>query len=310
MSAGHHHHHHGHGGSHDDHHTGSMNRAFAIGTVINLLFAAGEAAAGFITGSVALLADAGHNFADVLGLALAWVAASFARSEPTARHSYGFKRGTILAALANALVISATAGALALESATRIFDPPPVRGMTVIAVAAIGVVINTGSALLFMSGRKHDLNVRAAFLHLAADAAISLAVVVAGFGMLQTGWYWLDPVVAIGVSAMIFLNSWSLLRQSLALSLDAAPDGIDPATVRDWLAAQPGVNDVHHLHIWALSTTETALTVHLVVKETTGSRDDLLVRVGTGLREQFRIGHITVQIEDSCCPETGRQAAG
>ncbi len=300
----HHHDHHGHEHGHDHHHGhghGHPN-AFAFGTGVNLLFVVVEGAAGFWAGSMALLADAGHNLGDAAGLLLAWVAVVLARRRPTARHSYGLKRLTILAAFANAFIIASTAGALMVESATHLMNPHPVPAKIVLWVSAAGVVVNGGSALLFLRGRKNDLNIRAAYLHLAADAAISLGVVVTGVIMLYTGWYWLDPLAGVLVTAFIFWNAWALLKESFALSLDAVPAGVDPEAVKTFLLGMKGVAGIHDLHIWALSTTETALTAHLVVPEPAGAPDRFISEVRRALHTEFDINHTTIQVECESCP--------
>lgn len=295
---GHSHHEHGHAHGHGHgghvHAPANFGRAFAIGAVLNIGFVAAEATAGFLTGSLALIADAGHNLADVLGLLLAWAAVILARRPPTARRSYGLRKGTILASLGNAGLLLAGVGAVAWEAIKRLQDPQPVAVGWMAAIAAIGVIINTATALMFMSGGKRDLNLRGVYLHMAADAAISAGVVVAAVAIGVTGWLWLDPVTTLIVLAVIVAGTWGLLRDSLDMALDATPRGIDPAKVRDALAALPGVTGVHHLHIWAVSTTETALTAHLV---TATQVPGLLPSASTLLRDQFEIGHATLQIE-------------
>lgn len=311
MTGSHHHqrdHDHSHSHGHDSHHDNNhgaapdFTRTFAIGTGINFAYLVIEAIAGFLTGSMALLADAGHNLGDVLGLLLAWGAAVIAKRPPTIRQTYGLRRGTILAALANALIIASAAGGLAVESISRIFDPREIPGITVTLVAAAGVIVNGGSALLFLKGRHHDLNVRAAYIHLAADAAISVGVVVTGLGIAWSGWYWLDPMVGAAVSLAILWNAWSLLRESMSLAMDAVPAGVDPESVKQHLLSLPGVTGVHDLHIWAISTTETALTAHVVIPESTDGGDGFISRVSSSLRERFAIGHATLQVETGECP--------
>jgi cobalt-zinc-cadmium efflux system protein len=293
---GHHHHGHGHGHHGHSHAPADFGRAFAIGTALNLAFVAAEAAAGFFTGSLALLADAGHNLSDVLGLLLAWGASVLAKRAPTGRRTYGLRKGTILASLTNAALLLVAVGAIAWEAVRRFADPQPVQTGPVMIVAAIGIAINTATALMFMKGSKDDLNVRGAFLHMAADAAVSAGVVVAALAMWATGWLWLDPVVSLGIVVVIVLGTWGLLRDSLDLALDAAPRGIDPKAVADWLAAQPGVAEVHDLHIWAMSTTETAMTAHLV-RPDEADHDQFLHDVCGQLAKRFNIGHSTLQIE-------------
>jgi cobalt-zinc-cadmium efflux system protein len=283
--------HHGH--SHDHNATGPR---FALGAAINLAFVVIEAACGFWFGSLALLADAGHNLSDVLGLFLAWGASYLARRRPSTRRTYGLRRSSILAALANALLLLVAVGAIAWEAVGRLRSPGEVVPAAVIVVAAVGVVINTLTALLFLSGRKHDLNVRGAFLHMAADAAVSLGVVIGGIVISRTGWMCVDPALSLIIAAVIAISTWDLLWQALDLSLDSVPRGIDPEAVRAYLAALPGVAAVHDLHIWALSTTETALTAHLV-RPTAQIDDDWLHQVAHELHDRFHIAHSTIQIE-------------
>ena len=294
-----HHHDHGHGHGHGHGHSHApkdFGRAFAIGAGLNIAFVAVEAAAGLITGSLALIADAGHNLSDVLGLLMAWGAVVLARKAPTLRRSYGLRKGTILASLGNAGLLLVGVGAIVWEAVRRFGSPEPVMPGPVIAVAAIGVVINTATALMFMRGQ-HDLNVRGAFLHMAADAAVSLGVVLAAVVIwFVPGWTWIDPAVSLVIAAVIVAGTWGLLRDSLDLALDAAPRGIDPDAVRRWLAEQPGVTEVHDLHIWAMSTTETALTVHLTRPDNIDA-DAFLHDTAQALAERFRIGHPTLQIE-------------
>ncbi|MDO9224361.1 MAG: cation diffusion facilitator family transporter [Caulobacter sp.] len=298
---GHHHddhgHDHGHGHGHGHHHApADFGRAFAIGAGLNIAFVAVEAIAGLMTGSLALLADAGHNLSDVLGLLMAWGAAAMARQLPTARRSYGLRKGTILASLANAGLLLVAVGAIVWEAVRRFGAPEPVAPGPVIIVAAIGVVINTATALMFMRGH-NDLNVRGAFLHMAADAAVSLGVVFAAVVIwMVPGWTWIDPLVSLVIATVIVAGTWGLLRDSLDMALDAAPRGIDPEAVRAWLAARPGVTEVHDLHIWAMSTTETALTAH-VIRPDNSDADAFLHDTAHALSERFRIGHPTLQIE-------------
>ncbi len=233
----------------------------------------------------------------MLGLFLAWGAAVMARRAPTARRTYGLRKGTILASLANAAFLLLAVGAIAWEAVRRFAEPEPVAAGPVMAIAALGVVINTATALMFMRGQKGDLNVRGAYLHMASDAAVSAGVVVAALAMSLTGWLWLDPVVSLAIVAVIVLGTWGLLRDSLDLALDAAPRGTDPEAVRAWLAKRPGVTEVHDLHIWAMSTTETALTAHVVRPTTDGDPDAFLHSVCAGLNDEFGIGHATLQVE-------------
>lgn len=284
-------HHHNH-----DHSPSDYNRAFAIGIALNVIYIVVEATYGFLAGSLALLADAGHNLSDVLGLLLAWGANYLVQRKPTERHTYGWRKSTILAALTNAIILLVAMGAIAWEAVQRFSDPSPVAGKTVIIVAAIGVVINTATALLFLSGRKTDLNIRGAFLHMAADAGVSAGVVLAGVAILTTGWPWIDPVVSLTITAIILAGTWGLLRDSFNLALDAVPAGIDPEAVKTYLSDLPGVTGVHDLHIWAMSTSETALTVHLLKPD---ARDDdtLIEQASRELHDRFGIEHITIQWE-------------
>jgi cobalt-zinc-cadmium efflux system protein len=270
--------------------------AFAIGVGLNAAFVLIEGAFGLYAGSLALLADAGHNLSDVLGLLLAWGASVLARRRPSGRQTYGLRRSSIMAALVNGLLLFIAVGAIAWEAIGRFWRPEPVAPITVIVVAAIGVVVNTLTALLFMAGRKDDLNIRGAFLHMAADAAVSLGVVVGGILIIRTGWLWIDPGLSLIIAAVIAYSTWDLLWQALELSLDSVPRGINPEEVRGYLANQPGVADVHDLHIWGLSTTETALTVHLVKPAATAD-DDWLHALTHELHDRFGIMHSTIQIE-------------
>jgi cobalt-zinc-cadmium efflux system protein len=283
--------------AHDHAHGASnYNRAFAIGIGLNVGFVLAEAIFGVLADSLALLADAGHNLSDVLGLLLAWGASHLARRRPTERRTYGLRRSTILAALLNSFLLLIAVGAIAWEAIGRLFHPAPVAGGTVVAVATVGVLVNTVTALLFFSGRRHDLNIYGAFLHMAADAAVSLGVVLAGVIIGLTGWAWVDPAVGLLIAAVITVGTWGLLRHSIDLSLDAVPEGIDPASVRAFLAGVPGVVEVHDLDIWGMSTTETALTVHLV-KPDARADDAWLAQVSQDLHERFRIDHATIQVE-------------
>jgi cobalt-zinc-cadmium efflux system protein len=291
---GHHDHHHGHGHSH--HRPAHYGRAFAIGLILNLGFVFLEAGYGIVANSVALLADAGHNLSDVLGLVMAWGATVLTQRQPSRRYTYGWRRSSILAAFLNALFLMLVTGGIAWEAIHRLRSPGVVQGNVVIWVAAVGIVINTATALLFMSGRKSDMNIRAAFLHMAADALVSLGVVLAGVGILLTQWRWLDPVFSLIISGVIIWNTWDLLRDSFNLAIDAVPEGIDERAVRLYLSECAGVAQVHDLHIWGMSTTETALTAHLVMPAGHPG-DAYLVEITQKLREQFGISHTTVQIE-------------
>ncbi|MDB4930028.1 MAG: cation diffusion facilitator family transporter [Myxococcaceae bacterium] len=295
---GHDAHDHGHD-AHDHghhHHVPATGAAFAVGVGLNLAFVVVEAVAGLLAHSVALVADAAHNLGDVLGLLLAWGAMVLARRPPSARRTYGLQRGTILAALANAVLLLVAVGVVSREAVLRLGAPQPVPGLTVIAVAAAGVLVNGASALLFLRSQKGDANARGAFLHLASDALVSLAVVVAGLVMWRTQWWWLDPVMSLVVSLVIVGGTWSLLRDALDLSLDAVPRHIELPAVRDYLLARPGVAGVHDLHVWALSTTDVAMTAHLVMPAGYGTAA-FQRGVVDDLRERFGIGHTTLQIE-------------
>ncbi len=280
-----------------NHHDPSdYNRAFAIGVALNAGYIAVEAVFGIMAGSLALLADAGHNLSDVLGLLLAWGANYLVQRRPTVRHTYGWRKSSILAALMNAVILLAAMGGIAWEGIRRLSDPSPVAGKTIIIVAAVGVVINSATALLFLSGRKTDLNIRGAFLHMAADAGVSAGVIVAGVAILASGRMWIDPMISIIITIIILIGTWGLLRDSFNLALDAVPAGIDPKAVNSYLSDLPGVTEVHDLHIWAMSTTETALTAHLV-KPAAGDDDVILEKAGKELHERFGIAHTTIQWE-------------
>ncbi len=279
-----------------DHGVAVSHRAFAIGVALNTIFVVVEAVFGVLSGSLALIADAGHNLSDVLGLLLAWGALALMRREPTARRTYGFRRASILSALVNAMSLFVVVGGVVWEALHRLQDPTPVSGVTVIVVAAVGVAVNGASAALFLAGRSRDVNIRGAFLHLAADAAVSLGVVAAGVGVVLTGWMWLDPLMSLVVSLVIVVGAWRLLLDALNLALDAVPNQINPDAVRLYLASVPRVLEVHDLHIWAMSSTETALTVHLVMVDATLD-DGLLAAVQAELHVRFDIDHATIQLE-------------
>jgi cobalt-zinc-cadmium efflux system protein len=286
---GHHHSHHG-----DD--AGGFGRAFAIGVVLNSAFVLIEAAFGLLSGSMALLADAGHNLSDVLGLLIAWGAAVMAARPANARFTYGYKASSMLAALANAGLLLVATGAILIETIDRLFAPQPVPGLTMMVVAGVGILINGATALLFARGRKSDINVRGAFLHMAADALVSLGVVIAGGLIVWTGQAWIDPVASLAIVVVIGVGTWGLLRDSVKMALLAVPDSIHEGEVRAYLAGLPGVTAVHDLHIWPMSSTETALTAHLVIPG--GHRGDaFLHEVTHELDHRFHIGHATVQVE-------------
>lgn len=282
-----------------------LDRAMAAGVALNTLFVAAETVAGVTAGSLALLADAGHNAGDVLGLLLAWGASWLARRPPSRRYTWGLRRSTIYAALGNAVLLLLACGGIAWEAVHRLRFPAPVAGPIVIAVAALGVVINTLSALLFVKGHA-DANVRGAFLHMAADAAVSLGVVLAGVAIVLTGATWIDPVVSLAVASMIVAGTWGLFRESLDLALDAVPRGVEPEAIEAALAALPGVIEVHDLHVWGASTSEISLTAHLVAVDGT-SHDRLLADAEAVLRERFRVAHSTIQIEGLAACEQCRQ---
>lgn len=288
-----HHHHHDHGHSHAP---DNFGRAFAIGITLNLAYVGIEAMAGVSTGSMALLADAGHNLSDVLGLAVAWAGLRLAQRPASARFTYGLKRSGILAALFNAVLLFVACGAIAVEAMRRLADPQPVPGVVIMAVAAGGILVNGVTAWLFARGRKGDVNIRGAYLHMLADAGVSAAVVVSGLLILKTGLYWIDPALSLVVVAVILRGTWGLLRESVAMALDAVPDGIDAQAVADFLKSQPGVVTVHDLHIWPMGTTDTALTAHLVMPEGHPG-DAALAALAHDLEHRFDIGHATIQVE-------------
>jgi cobalt-zinc-cadmium efflux system protein len=285
----------------DDHHghnPGAMDfgRAFAIAATLNIALVIAQIVFGVLANSVALIADAGHNLGDVLGLLLAWGAHGMARWLPTKRYTYGFRSASILAALFNGIVLLVATGAIAWEAVRRLSGPIDVEGVTVMIVAAAGIVVNGVSAWLMMAGREGDLNIRAAFLHMLGDAAISLGVVAAGAAILATGWNWLDPAASLVIAVLIVWGTWGVLREAFMMSLDAVPQGVDGAKVERYLRGLPGVSEVHDLHIWAISTTETAMTAHLV-RPGAGLDDQLLHEVCHELERRFRISHATLQVE-------------
>lgn len=289
---------HDHCHNHDHHHTSDdFNRAFAIGIVLNLLFVGVEAGYGLFADSLALVADAGHNLSDVMTLLVAWAAMTVANRPATAKHTYGFKKGTILVSLGSALFLYVAIGVIIWEAVGRLRSPVPVHGMTITVVAAIGVVINTLTALLFMAGRKKDLNLKAAFLHMAADALVSAGVVVSGLIITATGWNILDPVMSVVIALFILVAGWGLLKDSLHLTMAGVPPHIDAVKVLAYLTALPDVQRVHDLHIWATSTTENVLTAHLIMQS--GGSDAFLHETAEYLRHHFDIHHTTLQIERS-----------
>ena len=288
-------HSHAHGGHGHSHAPKDFGRAFAIGVGLNFAFVLVEVAAGLWSGSLALLADAGHNLSDVLSLLLAWGATVLARRAPSANRTYGLRKATILASLANAVLLLVAVGVIVSEAVRRFAEPADVATAPVMIVAAIGVVINTATALMFMRGHD-DLNVRGAFLHMASDAAVSLAVVIGAGLMALTSFGWIDPALSLVIAGVIVLGTWGLLKDSVNLALDAAPKGIDVTEVRGWLNALPGVTDVHDLHVWAMSTTETAMTAHLTRPDNLDC-DAFLHAACEGLERKFKIGHCTLQVE-------------
>jgi len=284
---------HGHGHSHAP---ASFGRAFAVGIALNTAYVAVEAVYGVLSNSLALLADAGHNFGDVLSLGVAWLAAWLARKAPSERYTYGLRGSSILAALSNAVLLLVVTGGIAWAAIQRLMRPEPSIGITIIVVALGGVAVNAVTALMFASGRKGDVNIRAAFMHMASDALVALGVAVSGAVLLLTGWTWLDPVVSLVIGAVIVWGTWSLMRESLDLALQAVPQGVDRAAVLKYLGELPGVSEVHDLHIWGMSTTENALTAHLVRPDS--EIDDALLRsVCADLRARFAVHHATLQIE-------------
>ncbi len=291
-------HDHGHGHSHGHSHTpAQFNQAFAIGIALNIAFVAIEGFYGWKINSLALLADAGHNLSDVAGLVLAWGGVLAGKLHPDAKHTYGFKRASILAAFLNALLLLVAMGSLGWEAAGRLRSPEPTEGWTIMAVAGVGIVINTATALMFMRGSKNDLNIRGAFLHMAADALVSLAVVIGGALYLWQGWGWIDPVMSLLIAVVIVVGTWDLFKQSLHLLFDGVPAGVDLATVRATLLALPGVCAVHDLHVWAMGTSDIALTAHVVLNDQTADTSAVLREAEHALHQQFEISHVTLQLE-------------
>ncbi|MDO9481079.1 MAG: cation diffusion facilitator family transporter [Hydrogenophaga sp.] len=281
---------------HDHSHApANFNTAFAVGIALNIAFVAMEAFYGWKINSLALLADAGHNLSDVIGLVLAWGGALAGKLRPDARHTYGWKRATILAAFINALLLLVAMGSLVWEALHRLQSPEPVQGITIMVVAGVGIVVNTATALLFMRGREKDLNIRGAFLHMAADALVSAGVVVAGALALWFGWTWLDPVVSLLIAVVIVVGTWSLFRQSLHLLFDGVPESVDLLQVKALLESLPGVARVHDLHVWAMGTSDIAMTAQLVMPE--GHADDAFLQNATEqLHHRFEIEHATIQV--------------
>jgi len=284
---------------HDHNHgIGNYNRSFAIGVLLNVVFVVIEASYGVFADSLALIADAGHNLSDVVGLLLAWGASVLATRAATEKRTYGYRKVTVMASLASAVLLLVALGGIAWEAIGRFLNPSPVEGLTVVVVAAIGVVINAITAALFVKGQKDDLNIRAAFLHMAADAVVSLGVVIAGLFIMFKGWLWIDPVVSLIIVVVIFVGTWGLLRDSLNYAIDAVPGSIDIPAIKQYLMGLDSVDDIHDLHVWPLSTTETALTVHLVVKG--ASLDNkFLKNLQQNLHDRYGIEHSTIQVESS-----------
>lgn len=273
-----------------------QTNAFKIGVLLNSVFIVLEAGYGFASGSLALVADAGHNLSDVLGLLISWLALWLGQKAANSKYTYGYKSSSILAALFNAVFLLVAIGAISVEAIQRLAHPGPVAEWDVIIVAAIGILVNGFTAFLFMKGQKHDLNIKGAFLHMAADAGVSVGVVLAGFIILQTGWYWLDPVVSLLIAVIILIGTWGLLRDAMNFSLEAVPSNVDQQAIYDYLIAQPTINQVHDLHIWGMSTTETAMTVHLC-RSTLAHNNEFLEQLNKDLSAQFPVTHITIQVE-------------
>lgn len=285
----HHHHHH-------DHSTVRYDRAFLIGIVLNLGFVMAQATFGWLTNSLALLADAGHNLGDVLGLAIAWGAYTLARRRPTKRHTYGLRRASILSPLINSSLLLSVTVFIAIEAIQRLIDPKPVESLTVIIVAAIGILVNGATALMFQKDHQHDVNVKGAFLHMVADALVSVGVVLSGLLITLTGWQSIDAIASMGIAIVIGIGAWNLLQESLSLALDGVPANVDLRAIQNYLLDLPGVGSIHDLHVWALSSTEPALTAHLVMLAgVPGS--DFLARISHDLHDRFGIEHSTIQIE-------------
>jgi len=278
------------------HQIGNYHRAFAIGIALNIIFVVVEAGYGMFSGSLALIADAGHNLSDVLSLLLAWGAILLAKKASTEKRTYGYRKVTIMASLTSAILLFIALGGITWEAMSRFFNPKPVEGIVVILVAAIGVVINTLTAFLFFSGQKSDLNLRSAFLHMAADAGISLGVTIAGLVIMIKGWLWIDPAISLIIVAVILVGTWRLLQDSIDHAIDAVPEGIDMAGIKQYLTGLENVSHLHDLHVWPLSTTEVALTVHLVVNDDSAS-NHFLRELQDHLHDRFGVEHSTIQVE-------------
>jgi cobalt-zinc-cadmium efflux system protein len=297
MAHDHEHHDHSHSHAGHSHAPDNFGMAFAVGAALNTAFVVAELIFGYAANSLALISDAVHNFSDVIALLLAWGGAWLAGRRPTDTHTYGYRRASILAALFNAGLLLVAVGGIAVEAINRLREPAAVASWTVVWVAALGILINGGTALMFMRGRHGDLNVRGAYLHMAADAGVSFGVVIAALVIMATGWLWVDPAISLVIAAVVLASGWGLMRDSVNLALDAVPKGIELAKVRDYLAGLDGVSEVHDLHIWAMSTNETALTAHLV--RPGGHDDAFLHQVCEGLSHRFSIHHATLQVEVS-----------
>lgn len=277
-------------------HIQQQTNAFKVGVILNSVFIVLEASYGFASGSLALVADAGHNLSDVLGLLISWLAIWLGQKSANSKYTYGYKSSSILAALFNAVFLLVAIGAISVEAIQRLSNPGPVAEWDVIIVAAVGVLINGFTAFLFMKGQKHDLNIKGAFLHMAADAGVSVGVVISGFIILKTGWFWLDPIVSLLIAIVILIGTWGLLRDAMNYSLEAVPNNVDQQAIYDYLMSRPTVNQVHDLHIWGMSTTETAMTVHLC-RNTLDRNNEFLEALNKQLSENFPLTHITIQIE-------------
>lgn len=301
-----HDHGHAHGAKGHSHAPASFGKAFAIGIALNAAYVAAQVFYGLISHSVALLADAVHNLGDVLGLVIAWLAMSLAKRLPTQTRTYGWGRGTILASLTNAVVLLLGCGAIAIEAVQRFSHPHPIAAGLVMWVAAAGIVINGATALMFMRGHKDDLNIKGAFMHMASDAAVSAGVVISALLIQFTGWHWLDPATSLLIIAVIIIGTWSLLRDSMDLAMDVVPGSIKLTQVEQALLALPGVIEVHDLHVWALSTTEIALTAHLI-HDGSGDGSDLIRLATDEVRIRFKIGHATIQVETAETADACRQ---
>ena len=287
-----------HSHHHHDHAAPDYNRAFAIGVALNVIFVVIEVFYGVLANSLALITDAGHNLSDVLGLLLAWGASYLAGKPPSLRRTYGYSRAPILASMFSGLLLLAAVALISLEAIRRFFEPSEPVGQTIMIVAGIGVVINSLTAWFFVSGKDHDLNIRGAYLHMAADALVSLGVVISGLVIWKFGLKWFDPLSSLLIAVVIFWSTWHLLKDSLNLAVDAVPRDLDPRAVRQWLSGQPGVEGLHDLHIWPMSTTETALTAHLLMPEPPAD-DAFLHDIARQLQQKFNISHATIQIERS-----------